>query len=52
METFILINDLLKTTKCLKKLRYDQTKTNIPDKTMYQNHYDAFVLWTIYFKGK
>ncbi|WP_342276877.1 hypothetical protein [Spiroplasma endosymbiont of Nebria brevicollis] len=34
-------NDLLKTTQCLEELRYDQIKTNIPDKTMYQDPYDA-----------
>ena len=34
-------NDLPKTTQCLEELRYDQTKTNIPDKTMYQDPYDA-----------
>ncbi|WP_375317067.1 hypothetical protein [Spiroplasma endosymbiont of Virgichneumon dumeticola] len=34
-------NDLCKTTQCLEELRYDQIKTNIPDKTMYQDPYDA-----------
>ncbi len=32
---------LPKTTQCLEELRYDQTKTNIPDKNMYQDPYDA-----------
>ncbi|WDA53606.1 MAG: hypothetical protein PPFGHCPK_01339 [Spiroplasma endosymbiont of Drosophila atripex] len=34
-------DDLPKTTQCLEELRYDQTKTNIPDKNMYQDPYDA-----------
>lgn len=34
-------DDLPKTTQCLEELRYDDTKTNIPDKTMYQDPYDA-----------
>lgn len=32
---------LCKTTQCLEELRYDQIKTNIPDKTLYQDPYDA-----------
>ncbi|WP_338980928.1 hypothetical protein [Spiroplasma endosymbiont of Lasioglossum malachurum] len=34
-------DDLSKTTQCLEELRYDETKTNIPDKNMYQDPYDA-----------
>ncbi|MBP1526205.1 MAG: hypothetical protein H9Q67_06920, partial [Spiroplasma ixodetis] len=34
-------DDLPKTTQCLEELRYDETKTNIPDRNMYQDPYDA-----------